>query len=126
VNKPTQQKVLVVDPDPAMRALIVAVLRREGYSAEIAETADAALDLRRTSEHAAVVLDPHVRGGEALLERLQHEAADANVNVNLIVMTTTDEFEPEYVEAAGVRAVLIKPFMIEDLANVIASCCVRE
>jgi DNA-binding response OmpR family regulator len=121
VNPASEQKVLVVDPDAAVRALIVTVLRRDGYAADTADSADAALHLRRSSTHAAVVVDPRILGGEELLQALQSESTGGSAD--LIVMTTPDRSDLVYTTTPGVRAVLIKPFVIDDLAAAIASCC---
>lgn len=113
-----KQRILVVDPDPAIRSLVMALLRRDGYLSEAAESADAALDLRRASNHAAVVVEPRMPGGDALLEALiSHDTA------NVIVMTTSTALQARYVAAPGVRAALLKPFLIDELSAIVASCC---
>lgn len=117
---PDQEKrrILVVDPDPAIRTLVMALLRRDGYLPEEADSADAALDRRRVSQHAAVVLEPRMVGGDALLETLtSHERA------NVIIMTTSTSLKAHYAAAPGVRGVLLKPFVIGDFSAAVASCC---
>jgi two-component system, NtrC family, response regulator AtoC len=108
------RNVLVVDPDSSIRALLVALLRREGFDADAADNAEEALDLRQRSQHATVVLEPRIRGGEELLDAL---AADGKPNV--IIMTAMDGSKPAY---PGARAVLFKPFLLEEMAAVLASC----
>ncbi len=117
---PTQkkQKILVVDPDPAIRSLVVALLRRDGYLSDEAGSADTALHLRRVSNHAAVILEPRMLGGDALLQALtSHDTA------NVIIMTTSAGLQARSAAAPGVRAVLLKPFVIGDLSAIVASCC---
>lgn len=112
------QRILVVDPDPAIRSLVAALLRREGYLADLAGSADAALDLRRASNHAAVVIEPRMPGGDTLLDALTSQDP-----ANVIIMTTSASLRSRYAAAPGVRAVLVKPFVIDDLSAVVASCC---
>jgi DNA-binding response OmpR family regulator len=110
--------VLVIDSDPAVCALLVALLQREGYTADVAEDAGKALQLRRHGRHNAIIVEPRIDGGDALLEQL-HDGA-----TNLIVVTTPDGPPPSpYEHTRGVHAVLFKPFEIGELAAAVASCC---
>ena len=113
-----RQTILVVDPDPAIRSLIRALLRRDGFLSDEADSADAALDLQPASNHAAVVVEPRMAGGDALLQALiSHDTA------NVIIMTTSTALQARYAAAPGVRAALLKPFVIDELSAIVASCC---
>lgn len=112
-----KQRILVVDPDPSIRALVMALLRRDGYLSDEAESADAALDLERIAKHAAVVVEPRMFGGDALLDALTGDTS------NVIVMTTSVTLQARYADAPGVRAALLKPFVIDELSAAIATCC---
>lgn len=114
----SDRSVLVIDPDPAVRALLLAVVRRQGFLAEGTDDADDALRLCRAGRHAAVIVDPRILGGESLLEALE----GASLGSNLIVVTTPDAFGAPY-NRGHVRAVLFKPFHIDDLAAAVARCC---
>ena len=109
--------VLVVDPDPSVRMLLVTLMRRAGYQTDAAEDRDEALALHRTRPHDAVIVEPRGLGGAALLEQLDDGAS------NLIVVTTPEGPSTPYRDARGVRTVLLKPFRIDDLAAAVASCC---
>ncbi|HVG23179.1 MAG TPA: response regulator [Thermoanaerobaculia bacterium] len=115
--------VLVIDPDPSIRTLIVALLRRNGYVAESAGDTDEALRLRRVGRHAAVILDPRVLGGDALLRALRSAGDDDAASPNLIVVTTPEQAQTPYAGRPGVHAVLFKPFHLNDLAAAVAECC---
>jgi DNA-binding response OmpR family regulator len=115
-----RHRILVVDPDPSIRVLIVALLRRDGHDADAAGDASEALRLGRTRQHAAVVLEPRMHGGDALLDALQSVGPDGKSNV--IVVTTPDGSQT-YAGVPGVRDVLLKPFRIEELAAIVADCC---
>lgn len=114
-----QRKILVVEPDPAIRALVVALLRREGYAPEGVANADAALRARRNSAHGAVVIDPRMPGGTLLLAALR---ADAEIHTNIIIMTTPDWREPVIARGDGICGVLRKPFYLQELTALVAGC----
>ena len=120
MNTPSR-RILVVEPDSSIRALIVALLRRDGYEAETAETPDEALRLGRTRRHAAIILEPRIGEGDGLLDALQSVAGDGRPNV--IVVTTPDGSDSPHVLPHGVRNVLLKPFQIEELAAAVSACC---
>ena len=115
------RRVLVIDPDPAIRALLVAILHREGYAADAAQDPEQALRLRRSVRHAAVIVEPRLLGGPALLEELADAAPGAAKN--FIVVTSPDRGGSIYEGKAGVWKVLMKPFVIDDLTEALASCC---
>ncbi|HVE71557.1 MAG TPA: hypothetical protein VNI54_09340 [Thermoanaerobaculia bacterium] len=123
MNAPDRNAILVIDPDPSIRALILAVLRREGYAAEAAATPDEALRLHRDRQHAAVILEPRIHGGDVLLHALQTDGGGDGPSRKLIVVTTPEPFHAPYDGHPGVHAVLFKPFFLNDLAEAVATCC---
>lgn len=124
MNASNQNAVLVIDPDPSIRALILAVLRRKGYVAEAAANADQALQLHRDGTHAAFIVEPRIHGGDALLDALQTASGgDDAPGPNLIVVTTPEPSQATYTGRPGVHAVLFKPFFLNDLAEAVAACC---
>lgn len=108
--EPQRPRVLVIDPDPSVRALLVAVARRQGLEADSAGDTDAALEHARARAYAAVILEPRIYGGELLLRELAGR--------NVIVTTTASDPVPQ----PGVTAVLRKPFLLEELTSAI-DCC---
>jgi CheY-like chemotaxis protein len=121
MDHPNLHRVLVVDPDPAIRALIVALLRREGYLTEASPDSQDALERGRSGRHLAVILEPRMPGGEKLLDDLHTASRDGKPN--LIVVTSADGKNMPYRDGRGVRTVLLKPFNIEELADAVAKCC---
>lgn len=118
----TQARVLVVDDDSAIRRMIIAALRREGYSFLEAANGKDALDLMRGEHPDVVVLDlmmPILSGWDVLRERA-HDAAMRDIPV-IIVSANRD---PEIATAvnAGICAFLPKPFDIAALSALVRSC----
>lgn len=106
--------VLVVDDDAEMRALLLDVLRREGFDvAEARDGAEAVLALR-SRDFDVVLMDKNMPGpsGLDLLPGLRRTSPRARV----IMMTAFGDV-PSYVEAVEKGAVdyLFKPFSMEEL-----------
>jgi DNA-binding NtrC family response regulator len=123
MNARERNVILVIDPDAAIRALLVALLRREGYLAESAGNVDDALRLHSSGRHAAVIIDPEIQAGEALLHALQTDADERSRGGKVIVMTTPEASHEPYREQPGVHAVLFKPLFLAEVAATVAACC---
>ncbi len=116
--------VLLVDDEPAIRELLADVLRDGGY--DVVEARDGVEALRTLEQHALsvdspslIVLDlmlPNTDG----LEVLGHLAAQG-VRLPVVVMSTSRDLLSAAV-AAGARAVLRKPFDLNDLLRLVAQC----
>ena len=113
--KSASPRVLVVDDDPAISGMLVRALERNGFSADAAASADAALASAQDVDYAAAVIDlvmPGRNGVElaiALRERLP----------GLCVAVLTGYPNSPLIkeaEAAGARA-FAKPVPIEELVG---------
>jgi isoamylase len=108
------RKILVVDDDAEMRALLADELRQEGY--EVAEAADGAEAVMacRSSEFDLLLMDKNMPGpsGLDLLPGFRRTCPRAR-----IVMMTAFGDVPSYVEAAekGAADFLFKPFRMEEM-----------
>jgi len=108
------RKILVVDDDAEMRALLADELRQEGY--EVAEAADGAeaVVACRSSEFDLLLMDKNMPGpsGLDLLPGFRRTCPRAR-----IVMMTAFGDVPSYVEAAekGAADFLFKPFRMEEM-----------
>jgi len=115
----TQRSILVVDDDPEMRALLVDVLRNEGYDVvEAKDGTDAVLALR-ARRFDLILMDKNMPGpsGLDLLPGFRRVCPDSQV----IMMTAFGDV-PSYMEAVEKGAVeyLFKPFRMEELKAAIA------
>jgi CheY-like chemotaxis protein len=118
------QRVLVMDDEPAVRELTSELLETLGYEvtavangAEALETYECAL--RRGENFHAVILDATIRGGMgglATIERLR----DLDPNITAIVCSGySDEAALSEFLSYGFRGALPKPFTRHELANVL-------
>ncbi len=112
------RKILVVDDDPVIRDMMADILEFEGYTISIARNGFEALQLLRSDENYLVFLDimmPAMSGKElcTVLE------ADTHLRKRhiIVLMSAMDNLE----EAASlhVDAILQKPFVVEDVIEIL-------
>jgi len=107
-------RVLVVDDDAEMRALLVDELRHEGYEvAEAGDGAEAVLAVR-SREFDVILMDKNMPGpsGLDILPGFRRSCPRSR-----IIMMTAFGDVPSYVEAAekGASDFLFKPFRMEEM-----------
>jgi two-component system, response regulator, stage 0 sporulation protein F len=106
--------VLVVDDDPEMRALVLDVLRNEGYDVAEARTGSEAVQTLWGRSFDVVLMDKNLPGPSGL--ELLPELRQASPGSRIVMMTAFGDV-PSYVEAfeKGATGYLFKPFRIEEL-----------
>jgi len=109
-------RILVVDDEPDIIALVAYHLARSGYRVSTASTGTEALQAARDEQPALVVLDlmlPELSGFE-VLERLRADRALADIPV---LMLTARRDEPDRVQGLSLGAddYLVKPFSPQEL-----------
>jgi DNA-binding response OmpR family regulator len=115
-----EKRILVVDDDEAIRALLMTILRRRGFAVDIARNGAEALDRLSRCRYAVMLLDlmmPIVNGWEVLQRLRDHEAATRPV---IIVLTAGTE--PRDLPADLVSGSVKKPFDVELLLDSVAAC----
>ncbi len=109
-----RRRVLVVDDDPEMRALIVEVLSDKGYEAVEAPNGAQALIRLRSESFAAIILDKNMPGlsGLDLLPGLRTICPETAV-----ILITAFGDVPTYMDAIekGAFAYIFKPFRMDEL-----------
>lgn len=112
-----QKKVLVVEDEPAVRALLSLVLETRGYAVATAEDGQQALVKVQTERPDAILLNlmlPKVDGW-SVVEALYHDARPACIP--LIAISAGQRLE--MLGDRGVRAYLSKPFDVAGLIGAI-------
>ncbi len=109
------RRVLIVQPDDALRDLLVLALLDDGYLPVAVASVAAALDEVRRTPPVAVVLDTwplvhHPNGETAAAQALSEES---------VPIVTLGDW-PGEVERLGAAAHLIKPFDLDDLLAALA------
>lgn len=116
----TQKRILVVDDDPYVRALVVRILSGRGYQALPAVDAWQGMDLLQQQEIDLIVLDLKMPGpvdGEQLLFTLR----DQGNEVPVIVLSGWVDEEIRNSPPDCVHAVLKKPVHVDSLADTVAT-----
>jgi DNA-binding response OmpR family regulator len=117
--------ILIVDDDPSVRALLVALLTRRGYAYTLAEDGEAAVCHLRRTRYDAVLLDlmlPKLNGFE-VLRFLRAERPQALGRV--IVLTAASNATLRDFDSRGIRALMRKPFDIDELMRELDVCCAQ-
>jgi DNA-binding response OmpR family regulator len=115
---PTPQ-ILVVEDDDAIRALLVAALRREPFDVHAAMNGAQALNMTQTTEFAVILLDlmmPTLNGLEFL--EAFHELFPKSRSV-VFVMTAGDDTALRHVPSSMVHGIVRKPFDVPQLVAMV-------
>ncbi|HSB73038.1 MAG TPA: response regulator [Candidatus Methylomirabilis sp.] len=110
--------VLVVEDDAEMRAVVLEVLRSEGYEVVGAEDGAEAVRAIRARRFNVILMDKNLPGPSGLA--LLPELLEVCPGTRIIMMTAFGDV-PSYVEAVekGAADYLFKPFQMEELKSAI-------
>lgn len=114
------ERILIVDDDPNIRALIAITLKRAGFRTESVQDGAAAMARLRQETFDLVVLDlmmPRMSGWQ-LLQLLRIERKERLPRI--IVVTAAPPRNAEEMDVADV--VLSKPFDVQDLVKAAQDC----
>jgi two-component system response regulator MprA len=121
ITEVERRRVLVVDDDLPLRGMLSAVLRRNGFQVFLA--GDGAEALRALTIHHPdiILLDlmmPGVNGWD-FLQRLKETGFLGRIPI--VVISAHLRVDPQAVLQMGVKAILPKPFNLEELVDLIDS-----
>ena len=115
-----QARVLVVDDEPAIRALVAKIVERAGLPVESARDGAEAIEKLESTDYAVVVLDlmmPNVDG----YELVQHIKSRGGRHPAIIVISAGDTASLRRLDATMVHSILRKPFDIDVLGDLITA-----
>ena len=110
-------RVLIVDDDPAVRAIMAALIKRDGTTVDIAEDGEQAIALLRGERYDAVVLDllmPRI-DGLGVIAFMKNERIDTPV---IVLSAVSDD---QALDPAIVRVVMHKPLEPRELRRVVSA-----
>lgn len=116
----TKPRVLVVDDEPAIRALVAKIVERAGHPVDSARDGADAIDKLEIQQYAVVVLDlmmPNV-DGYALIEYLKKRGG---ARPAIIVVSAGDSAALRQLDGSVVHSIVRKPFDIDVLGDLIAA-----
>lgn len=114
-----EKRVLVVDDDDAIRALLCTILRRRGISVDSARNGADALDRCERCRYAVILLDlmmPQVNGYQVLDEFARRSREDRP-----LILVLTAGAEPRNLSPDLVAGTLRKPFDVEMIVDTISA-----
>jgi DNA-binding response OmpR family regulator len=114
-------RVLVVEDDGAIRALIKFLVQRERWTTDDVSDGDEALSRIQNNQYDAIVLDLMLPGlsGEAILAEVRRSLPSQLCRI--VVVTASPSFAQK-LDTNGLGAVLIKPFDIGQLMDAVRRC----
>lgn len=115
-----EKRILIVDDDDAIRALLMTVLRRRGFRLDSARNGLDALERLGSCRYSLIILDlmmPRMNGYE-VLERL----AEMPAATRPLVLVLTAGLEPKKFDTEMVVGMMQKPFDVELLIDTVTGC----
>lgn len=111
--------VLIVDDDGPTQQLLTALMRRNGYQSQVASNGRDAIAILSHGEFSLIILDlmmPHV-DGHAVIDYLTREGK----TIPVIVCTAAGPKRTDAIHNDIVKAILRKPFDIDELSEMMAT-----
>jgi len=111
-------KVLVVDDEPAIRALVAKIIQRAGHDVDTARDGAEAIEKLAVTSYAVIVLDlmmPNV-DGYALI---RHVKDQGTTRPAIIVISAGDSASLRQLDPSMVHSILRKPFDIDVLGELV-------
>ncbi|HEX8172556.1 MAG TPA: response regulator [Thermoanaerobaculia bacterium] len=115
-----EAKVLVVDDEPAIRALVTKIVQRAGFPADSARDGAEAIEKIEGHTYAVIVLDlmmPNV-DGYALIDYIRERGGEKPA---VIVISAGDAAALRRLDGSMVHSILRKPFDIDVLGDLITA-----
>ena len=122
MNAEQQKRVLVVDDDPAIRQLLVWILRRHSLNVDEACDGAEALALIKEHQYAVIVLDlvMPVLDGFGVLEALR--GPEMPLQPVVLVISGADRTQTDGLDPQRIHGIVRKPFDPEELAGLVVTC----
>ena len=114
----SEPRVLIVESNDALRAMLFAILRHQPVGVDTAATAEDAWQRVLSCDYALIIIDMDVPGATAYLDRFRAERPEATS----FVLAARDPRSDEFLDPDAIDAVLSKPLEIDTLAELVREC----
>jgi len=116
----TEARVLIIEDNDAMRAMLFTILRHQPLGVDTSAGAEDALEKTRTCDYALILIDMSLADDEALsfLMRFREERPESTT----FILAVRDPNSDAAIDAALVSAMVNKPLEIDTLADVVREC----
>ena len=115
-----EKRILVVDDDDSIRALLFTILRRRGHAVDTARNGAEAIERIASCRYSVMLLDlmmPTMSGWEVL----QHLERQPPENIPIVIVLTAGS-EPRNLNPKIISGTVRKPFEINMLTETVTSC----
>src|ERR1700682_791816 len=115
-----EARVLIIESDDALRAMLFTILRHQPLGVDTASTVEEAFEKVMSCDYALLIIDMALPNNEAreFLQRFRRERPEATT----FVVAVRDPQSDEPIDANLVSAVLNKPLELESLAEECRAC----
>jgi two-component system response regulator CpxR len=115
-----EKRILIVDDDEAIRALLFTILRRRGFAIDVTKNGVEAMSRLRNCRYALMLLDlmMPLKSGWEVMDELKRLPPGARP----VVIVLTAGTDPRDLDPALVAASIGKPFEINLLIETITAC----
>lgn len=117
-----QPRVLIVESNDVLRAMLFTILRYQPVAVDTAATTDEALDRVSRCDYALAIIDIDMPDDAG--ERFIREFRERRPETTTFVIAVRDPNSEAYLDPQIVSAVLNKPLEIDTLAEVVRECAV--
>lgn len=116
----TETRVLIIEDNDALRAMLFTILRHQPLGVDTSVGAEDALEKTRKCDYALILIDMSLPDGEALsfLTQFREERPESTT----FILAVRDPNADGNVDAALVSAMVNKPLEIDTLADVVREC----
>lgn len=117
---PDEPRVLIIEDNDAVRAMLFTILRHQPIGVDTAVSAEEALDKVLTCDYALIIVDMHLPDEQS--EKFLSAFKQGRPESTSFVIAVRDPREEVAVDPEVVVAVLNKPLEIDTLAEVVREC----
>lgn len=114
----SEPRVLIVENNDALRAMLFTILRHQPIGVDTAASAEDAWQKVTTCDYALIVIDMDVPSAAPFLARFRDERPEATS----FVLAVRDMRNEEFLDPDIVSAVLNKPLEVDTLAELVREC----
>lgn len=117
---PGEISVLVVDDEPAIRALVAKIVERAGYRADLARDGADAIEKLERHRYSVLIVDlmMPIMDGYGVVEWVKHHA---DPKPAIIVVSAGDSAALRRLDGSVVHSVIRKPFDVDVLSDLISA-----
>lgn len=115
-----EPRVLVVEPNDALRVLLFTILRHQPLTVDTAASVEEALEKVLSCDYALIVVDMDMpdEAGPQFVATFREERADATT----FILAVRDPNADSWLDATQVNALMNKPLEIDTLAELVREC----